>query len=42
MNRSDTSEIKQALKDRIESLCQRLLPTGKREGRLWVSQSHHQ
>lgn len=37
MNRSDTSEIKQALKDRIESLCQRLLPTGKREGRLWVS-----
>ncbi|HBT69028.1 MAG TPA: hypothetical protein DEB63_13330 [Agrobacterium sp.] len=37
MNRSDTSEIKQALKDRIEGLCQRLLPTGKREGRLWVS-----
>jgi hypothetical protein len=33
----DLPEIKQGLKDRIESLCQRLLPGGRRQGRLWVA-----
>lgn len=37
MNRSDLPEIKQALKDRIEEVCRRLLPDGKRHGRLWIA-----
>lgn len=34
---NDLPEIKQGLKDRIDSLCQRLLPGGRRQGRLWVA-----
>ncbi|MCF6368320.1 DUF7146 domain-containing protein [Rhizobium halophilum] len=34
---NDLPEIKQGLKDRVESLCQRLLPDGRRQGRLWVA-----
>ena len=37
MKRSDLPEIKQGLKDRILELCQRLLPDGRRNGRLWVA-----
>lgn len=35
--RGDRDEIKTALKDRIEDLCRRLLPDGRREGRFWVA-----
>lgn len=35
--RNDLPEIKQALKDRIEDLCRRLLPDGNRVGRFWIS-----
>lgn len=34
---NDLPEIKQGLKDRIDALCLRLLPDGRRMGRLWVS-----
>ena len=34
---SDTAGIKQMLKDRIDDLCLRLLPDGRRQGRLWVA-----
>ncbi len=33
----DLDEIKQQLKARILSLCQQLLPRGRKEGRLWVA-----
>jgi hypothetical protein len=33
----DRDDIKHLLKARIESLCQVLLPDGRREGRLWVA-----
>lgn len=35
--KNDTAEIKQALKDRIEDVCRKLLPDGGRKGRLWVA-----
>lgn len=35
--RDDRDEIKEMLKARIEDLCFRLLPDGRRQGRLWVS-----
>ncbi len=35
--RREVEEIKQGLKDRIEDLCRKLLPDGRRQGRLWVS-----
>lgn len=35
--RDDRDEIKELLKTRIEDLCARLLPDGRRQGRLWVS-----
>lgn len=37
MAEGDLREIKQFLQDRIESVCRALLPDGRREGRLWVS-----
>ncbi|MGG7535337.1 toprim domain-containing protein [Rhizobium sp. 12,4] len=37
MHHDDTAIIKQGLKDRIEDLCRRLLPDGRRNGRLWVA-----
>ena len=36
-DRRELEEIKQGLKDKIEDLCRRLLPDGRRMGRLWVS-----
>lgn len=33
----DLPKVKQALKDRIEDLCRKLLPDGRKNGRLWVS-----
>lgn len=35
--RDDRDEVKELLKSRIEDLCARLLPDGRRQGRLWVS-----
>ncbi|GGE79230.1 toprim domain-containing protein [Stappia taiwanensis] len=35
--RREVEAVKQGLKDRIEDLCRRLLPHGRRIGRLWVS-----
>ncbi|MAU21078.1 MAG: hypothetical protein CMH13_11160 [Martelella sp.] len=35
--RNDLPEIKQGLKDRIETVCLQLLPDGRRQGRLWVA-----
>jgi hypothetical protein len=35
--RNDLPEIKQGLKDRIDALCLKLLPDGRRQGRLWVA-----
>ena len=35
--RNDLPEIKQALKDRIEDVCRKLLPDGRREADKWVS-----
>jgi hypothetical protein len=35
--RDDTADLKQGLKDRIVDLCQRLLPDGQLQGRLWVA-----
>lgn len=37
MIRNDLPEIKQGLKDRIDALCRKLLPDGRRQGRLWVA-----
>ncbi|MCJ9696914.1 toprim domain-containing protein [Rhizobium sp. PRIMUS64] len=37
MRHDDTSVIKQGLKDKIEDLCRRLLPDGRRNGRFWVA-----
>lgn len=34
---NDLPLIKEALKARVESLCRRLLPDGRRQGRLWVA-----
>src|SRR5690606_22713159 len=34
---NDLPLIKQKLKDRIEDLCRRLLPDGRRVGRLWIA-----
>ena len=34
---NDTAQIKEGLKARIEGLCVRLLPDGRRQGRLWVA-----
>lgn len=36
-SRNDRDEVKELLRTRIEDLCLKLLPDGKREGRLWVS-----
>lgn len=38
---SDLQQIRQMLKDRIGELCARLLPDGRREGRLWVAYNPH-
>jgi Toprim domain len=35
--RNDLAEIKQALTDRIEEVCQKLLPGGRRDGGVWLS-----
>lgn len=35
--RNDRDEVKELLKTRIEDLCLKLLPDGRRENRLWVS-----
>ena len=35
--RREVEDVKQGLKDKIEDLCRRLLPEGRRQGRLWVS-----
>lgn len=34
---TDTAQIKEGLKARIEALCVKLLPDGRRQGRLWVA-----
>ncbi len=34
---NDTAQIKEGLKARIEALCVKLLPDGRRDGRLWVA-----
>lgn len=34
---SDRDQVKELLRERIEDLCARLLPDGRRQGRLWVS-----
>lgn len=34
---NDTAQIKEGLKARIDALCAKLLPDGRREGRLWVA-----
>lgn len=34
---NDLQEVKQALKDRIEDVCQKLLPDGRRDGGVWLS-----
>lgn len=35
--KNDLPEVKEALKGRVEDLCRKLLPDGKRNGRLWVA-----
>ncbi len=32
----DLQEIKQGLQDRIEEVCRKLLPDGRRDGKDWV------
>jgi len=34
---NDTAQIKEGLKARIDGLCAKLLPDGRRDGRLWVA-----
>lgn len=34
---NDLQDVKQALKDRIEDVCQKLLPDGRRDGGVWLS-----